>query len=109
MSEYKITLTEAENRALEIVCEEVEENTGRKPTPQEVINDQCAFYIKRMLKSYMKVDVPAKILEGKTDAQQADIIARFKVFSETFDEQVGIEHPAESIWTKLKNYLTGGT
>lgn len=106
MAQYIIILTDAEEKAMQIICEEVEENTGRKPTPQEIIDEQCAYYIKRMLKSYLKVDVPAKLFEGKTDAQQADIIAKFKVFSETFDEQLGIEHPPESIWARLRNYLT---
>ena len=88
-------------------CTEVGEKTGRTPAPQEVIDEQFAYYFKKMLLSYMPLEVTPEALNRLTDAQQAAALARLKADLPSLMKELVAEAKEPTLWEKLKTYLAG--
>ena len=78
--ELTIVVTDDQALALQYLCDEYNKThsipvSGPK-TIQNLFDEQCNYYIKRMLQAVVPVHITEDILAGLTDAEQAELQAR---------------------------------
>jgi len=108
LADYIIHLTDEQDKALQVVCAELETETHPKPSPQEVIDEQCAYYIKRMLLRNVKIPIPDEALAGLKDIEQAELAAKVINYYPAFIEDMKLAEETLGLWDKIKAIITGG-
>ncbi len=104
--DYKIQLTDEQEKALQVIRVEIFNETGKETTGQFIIDEQVNFYIKRMFQDNIKIPIPKNALEGLTDSGQAELYAKvINYFPGFVDEMKKEDEPALGMWARIKNFI----